>query len=69
MNAVQKSVKGLRPIRGFLPSQLRALAANPAPMPVEIPDSEIVAMAKWYAAQSWGQLAINSDSQEHGWQS
>ena len=69
MNAVQKQVNGLRPLTGFLPSHLRALAANPAPMPDEVPDADILKMAEWYAAQSWGQLAINSDSQEHGWQS
>lgn len=69
MNAVQKSVNGLRPFRGFLPSHLRALEANAAPMPDEIPDSEILKMAEWWAERRWGEISINSDSQEHGWQS
>jgi hypothetical protein len=66
MNAVTKKVNGLQPITNYLPSHVRALAAMAAPMPDELTDDDINEMADWYAQSQWGQLAVNSDSQEWG---
>ena len=69
MNAVAQKVNNKRRISRHLPSHIRALAANPEPMPDELTDAEILQMAEWWAYRQFGEYAINNYSQEWGFQS